>query len=138
MIGRLFKGHYFSIAASVLAAVLIGAMFFGGLAWPPADEQPILSSFTVMYVLLTYLFLQLVGHVFYRAASRSQMLVDMLSSLLPVITVLYVVLDYVRGDLILSTFQFNVALLTGYVMSLDLLIDIGLTLWPQRWVGAHQ
>ncbi len=91
-----------------------------------------MSSFAVMYVLLTYLFLQLVAHIFYGPALRSQMLVDLLSSLLPVIVILYVLVETSRGYLTISTFQLNAALLTAYAMTLDLLVDIGLVLWPRQ------
>jgi hypothetical protein len=90
------------------------------------------SSFAVMYALLTYLFLQMVAHIFYGPTLRSQMLVDMLSSLLPVMIILYVLVEYYRGYLAVSAFQLNAALLTAYAMTLDLLVDIGLTLWPRR------
>jgi hypothetical protein len=46
--------------------------------------------------------------------------------------ILYVLVDYSRGNLAVSTFQLNAALLTIYAMTLDLLVDIGLMLWPQR------
>ena len=127
-----FKGHQFSIAASVLAALAIAALFFGAPGWTPAEERHMTSSFAVMYALLTYLFLQMVAHIFYGPTLRSQMLVDMLSSLLPVMIILYVLVEYYRGYLAVSAFQLNAALLTAYAMTLDLLVDIGLTLWPRR------
>jgi len=90
------------------------------------------SAFAVMYFLLTYLFLQMLAHIFYGPSLRSHMLIDMLSSLLPLMMVLYVLVEYSRGYLILSTFQLNAALLTAYAMTLDLVVDVGLTLWPRR------
>jgi hypothetical protein len=132
MFDMLFKGHHFSIGASVIAAVAIALGFFGAPGWTPTEGGDTAASFAVMYVLLTYLFLQMVAHIFYRPASRRQMLIDLLSSLLPVMIILYVLVDYSRGNLAVSTFQLNAALLTIYAMTLDLLVDIGLMLWPQR------
>lgn len=126
------KGHHFSILASMLAALGAGVFYFGFPGWTPAEERHMMSSFAVMYVLLTYLFLQLVAHIFYGPALRSQMLVDLLSSLLPVIVILYVLVETSRGYLTISTFQLNAALLTAYAMTLDLLVDIGLVLWPRQ------
>lgn len=127
-----FKGHQFSIAASVLAAFAIAAFFFGAPGWAPVEDRHMTSSFAVMYLLLTYLFLQMLAHIFYGPALRSHMLIDMLSSLLPVMVILYVLVEYSRGYLVISTFQLNAALLTAYAMTLDLFVDIGLTLWPRR------
>lgn len=132
MIETLFKGHHFSIGASVTAAVAIAVFFFGAPGWMPTEQGHLTSSFTLMYVLLTYLFLQMVAHIFYRPPSRRHMLVDMLSSLLPVVILLYILVDYSRGNLAVSTFQLNAALLTIYAMTLDLLVDIGLMLWPRQ------
>ncbi len=132
MIEMLFKGHHFSIGASVIAAVAIAVFFFGAAGWMPTEEGYLTSSFTLMYALLTYLVLQMVSHIFYHPPSRRQMLVDMLSSLLPVVILLYVLVDYSRGNLAVSTFQLNAALLTIYAMTLDLLVDIGLMLWPRQ------
>jgi type III secretory pathway component EscT len=132
MIETLFKGHHFSIGASVTAAVAIAVFLFGAPGWMPTEERHLMSSFTLMYVLLTYLFLQMVAHIFYRPPSRRQMLVDMLSSLLPPVILLCVLVDYSRGNLAVSTFQLNAALLTIYAMTLDLIVDIGLMLWPRQ------
>lgn len=126
------KAHQFSIAASVLAALAIAAVFLGNRNWTPSEQERMISAFLVMYALLTYLVVQIVAHILYGPASRKQMLVDTLSSLLPVGTVLYILAEYARGDLALSGFQLHVALLIGYGMALDLLVDIGLMLWPQR------
>jgi hypothetical protein len=131
-IGTLFTGHHFSIGASVFAALAIGIFFFGAPGWMPTEQGHLTSSFTLMYVLLTYLFLQMVAHIFYRPTSRRQTLVDLLSSLLPVVILLYILVDYSRGNLAVSTFQLNAALLTIYAMTLDLLVDIGLMLWPRH------
>ncbi len=125
MIQAIFKGHHFSIAASTIAAAVIAVFFFGAPGWAPTDDSQLSSSFALMYALLTYLFLQLVAHVFYRPPTRRQMLIDMLSSLLPVVILLYVLADFSRG--------LNAALLILYAMTLDLLVDIGLILWPRQW-----
>lgn len=140
-----FKGHQFSTAASVLAAAVIAVLFLGDpltpflgagwwtpSEWTLSEQQQIMSAFAVSYVLLSYLFLQIVAHIFCGPASPKQMLVDMLSSLPPLATVLYVLAEHARGDLALSAFQIHSALLTAYTMTLDLLVDIGLTLWPRR------
>ena len=133
MIQAIFKGHHFSIAASVIAAAVIAVFFFGAPNWTPTEDSQLASSFALMYALLTYLFSQMVAHVFYRPPTRRQMLIDMLSSLLPVVILLYILADYSRGNLAVSTFQLNAALLTLYAMTLDLLVDIGLILWPRQW-----
>ena len=132
MIETIFKGHHFSIGASVIAAVAIAVFFFGVPDWMPTEQGHLTSSFTLMYVLLTYLFLQMVAHIFYRPPTRRQMMMDMLSSLLPVVILLYVLIDYSRGNFAVSTFQLNAAVLTIYAMTLDLLVDIGLMLWPRQ------
>ena len=133
MIQAIFKGHHFSIAASVIAASVVAVFFFGAPGWAPTEQSQLSSSFALMYALLTYLFLQMVAHVFYRPASQRQMLIDMLSSLdLLVVLLLYVLADYSRGHLAVSMFQLNAALLTLYAMTLDLLVDIGLILWPRQ------
>jgi hypothetical protein len=88
MIQEIFKGHHFSIAASVIAAVAVAMFFFGAPGWAPTEASQLSSSFALMYALLTYLFLQMVAHVFYRPPTRRQMLIDMLSSLLPMVILL--------------------------------------------------
>jgi hypothetical protein len=126
------KGHHISVAASLLAAVAIAVFFFGAPAWAPAADAQMLSDFGMMWALLTYLWLQTATHIVYGPATRNQMLIDMLSSIIPLLVVGYVIAEYYRGDLRASTFQINAAWLTAYAMLLDLVLDMSLAISQRR------
>ena len=126
------KGHHVSIASSMLAAISITAFFFGTSAWAPVAEREMLSDFAVAWFLLTYLWVQMATHILSVPPTRRQMLGDMLSSMVPILVIVYVVAEYYKGDLQLSTFQINAAWLTAYAMLLDLVLDMALAISLHR------
>ena len=117
-----------------MASIAIVVGFFGWGQWGPAPDQQMFSGFAASWVLLTYLWIQLSAHIVLAPATKNEMLVDMLSSVLPVILIFYVLAEYYRGDLQLSGFQINAAWLTAYAMLLDLVIDTGLAISLRRQV----
>lgn len=130
----LIKGHVVSVIASLIASMAIVLGFFGWAQWVPAPDQQMFSDFAASWVLLTYLWIQLSAHIVLAPATKNEMLVDMLSSVLPVILIFYVLAEYYRNDLQLSAFQINAAWLTAYAMLLDLVIDTGLAISLRRQV----
>lgn len=128
------KGHIISVAASAIAALAAALAFFGAPGWAPMMEQQMTMDFAVCWVLLTYLWVQLFSHIIFGTTSKNEMLVDMLSSIAPVLVISYVLAEYYRGDLQLSQFQANAAWLTAYAMLLDLVVDTGLAIALRRQV----
>lgn len=132
MPSSLSKGHVISVAASVIAGIAIAAAFFGAPEWMPGSGNEMSSAFYVCWILLTYLWIQLSTHIVLGPATKNEMLIDMLSSILPVLVVLYAIAESVRGDLKLSSFQFDAACLVAYAMVLDLVVDTGLAIALRR------
>jgi hypothetical protein len=126
------NGYHISIAASALAAVAIAVFYFWIPAWAPASDAQMRSDFAVMWVLLTYLWVQTGIHIIYGPATRNQVLLDMLSSIIPLLVIGYVIAEYYKGDLRVSTFQINAAWLTAYAMLLDLVLDMSLAISQRR------
>jgi hypothetical protein len=72
------------------------------------------------------------AHIVFATGTRNQMLIDLLSSLLPVLVIAYVIAEHYRGDLAASTFRINTAWLTACAMVLDLVLDLSLAITPRR------
>jgi hypothetical protein len=126
------KSHHISIIASISAAVAIGIFFYWKPAWSPAADAQMPYDFAVMWVLLTYMWVQMGTHILFAAATRNQMLLDTLSSILPTLVIAYVLAEYYRGDLAASAYQLNTAWLTAYAMFLDLVLDLSIAISMRR------
>jgi hypothetical protein len=126
------RSYHISIIASVLAAVAIVVFFFGTPAWTPAAGAQMPYDFAVMWILLTYMWVQMVTHILFTASSRNQMLADTLSSFIPLLAIIYVLAEYYRGDLAASSYQLNTAWLTAYAMFLDLVLDMSVAISLRR------
>lgn len=128
------SGSLISIASSLLSAVLIGIFFIGFAGWKPEETWQEIADFSVTWILLTYIWVQMGTLILVGAGSKNQMWVDALSSIVPLFIVLYVVVQHLTGYMVLSPFQAKAAWATVYTMLLDVVIDLGVTVLLSRQV----
>lgn len=128
------SGSLISIASSLFSALFIGIFFIGFAGWRPEEAWQEIADFSVTWILLTYIWLQMGTLILVGAGSKNQMWVDALSSIVPLFIVLYVVVQHLTGYVVLSPFQAKAAWATAYTMLLDVVIDLGVTVLLSRQV----
>jgi hypothetical protein len=127
-------GYQISIVSSLLMALVIGIFFIAMAGWSPAERWQELADFSVTWVLLTYIWVQMGSLILVGAGTKNQMWLDALTSIVPLFLVLYVVVQHHTGYVILSSFQAKTAWVTAYTMLLDVVIDLGVTVLLSRQV----
>jgi hypothetical protein len=127
-------GHHISIASSLLMAVAIGLFFIALRGWSPPAEWQVQADFTVTWVLLTYIWVQMGTLILVGAGSKTRMWLDALTSIVPLFMIIYVILQYYTGYLELSHFQVKTASVTAYTMLLDVVVDLGVSVLLSRQV----
>ncbi len=127
-------GYQVSIISSLFIAGVIGIFFIAMAGWAPASEWQELADFSVTWVLLTYIWVQMGTLILVGAGSKNQMWLDALTSILPLFLILYVVIQHHTGYVVLSSFQAKTAWVTAYTMLLDVVIDLGVTVLLSRQV----
>jgi hypothetical protein len=127
-------GHQISIMSSLFIAGVIGIFFIGMRGWTPLADWQVQADFTVTWVLLTYIWVQMGTLILVGAGTKTQMWLDALTSILPMFVIAYVILQYYGGYLDLSSFQVKTAWVTAYTMLLDLVIDLGVSVLLSRQV----
>src|SRR5262245_47827878 len=127
-------GYQISIFSSLFIAVVIGVFFIAIAGWAPSAEWQELADFSVTWVLLTYIWVQMGRLILVGAGSKNQMWLDALTSILPLFLILYVVIQHLTGYVVLSSFQAKTAWVTAYTMLLDVVIDLGVTVLLSRQV----
>jgi uncharacterized membrane protein len=128
------SGSAISIASSLLVAVFIGIFFIAAAGWRPDESWQEIADFSVTWVLLTYIWIQMGTLILVGAGTKNQMWIDALTSILPLFIILYVVLQHLTGYVVLSSFQAKAAWATAYTMLLDVVIDLGVTVLLSRQV----
>lgn len=128
------NGYRISIAASLLAALCIVLFFFAGTGWTPPDAWQSTADFTVTWLMLTYIWVQMGSLILVGAGTKGQMWIDALSSILPLFVIAYVLLQHYGGYVVVSPFQIRTAWVTAYTMLLDVVVDLGMTVLLSRQV----
>jgi hypothetical protein len=127
-------GYQISIVSSLFIAAVIGIFFIAMAGWAPSPEWQELADFSVTWVLLTYIWVQMGTLILVGAGSKNQMWLDALTSIVPLFLILYVVVQHHTGYMELSSFQAKTAWVTAYTMLLDVVIDLGVTVLLSRQV----
>lgn len=128
------RGHAISISASLVMAVAIGVFFLAGAGWTPPAPWHERADFTVTWVLLTYIWVQMGSLLLVGAGTKHQMWLDALTSIVPLFVIFYVILQYLSGYIALSPFQVRTAWVTAYAMLLDVVVDLGVSVLLSRQV----
>ena len=127
-------GYQVSIFSSLLVAAGIGVFFIAMAGWGPSADWQELADFSVTWVLLTYIWVQMGSLILVGAGTKNQMWLDALTSIVPLFLILYVVVQHHAGYVVLSSFQAKTAWATAYTMLLDVVIDLGVTVLLSRQV----
>ena len=115
-------------------AACIGVFFIAMAGWGPSADWQELADFSVTWVLLTYIWVQMGSLILVGAGTKNQMWLDALTSIVPLFLILYVVVQHHSGYVVLSSFQAKTAWATAYTMLLDVVIDLGVTVLLSRQV----
>jgi hypothetical protein len=127
-------GYQISIFSSLFMAACIGIFFIAMPGWSPAADWQELADFSVTWVLLTYIWVQMGSLILVGAGTKNQMWLDALTSIVPLFLILYVVVQHHSGYVVLSSFQAKTAWVTAYTMLLDVVVDLGVTVLLSRQV----
>jgi hypothetical protein len=128
------RGYQVSILSSLFMAIIIGAFFIAMAGWSPRQDWQELADFSVTWILLTYIWVQMGSLILVGAGTKNQMWLDALTSIVPLFLILYVILQHYSGYVILSPFQSKAAWVTAYTMLLDVVIDLGVSVLLSRQV----
>lgn len=128
------KGYAISVASSLIMATLIGVFYIGGAGWSPSPEWRVTADFSVTWILLTYIWIQMGSLILVGVGTKNQMWVDALTSIVPLFLIFYVLLQHLTGYVAISSFQAQAAWATAYTMLLDVVIDLGVTVLLSRQV----
>jgi hypothetical protein len=127
-------GYQVSIFSSLFMAAVIGFFFIAMTGWTPAERWQEFADFSVTWILLTYIWVQMGTLILVGAGTKNQMWIDALTSIVPLFLILYVILQHHTGYVVLSSFQAKTAWVTAYTMLLDVVIDLGVTVLLSRQV----
>lgn len=128
------NGYAISIWSSLLMTVVIGLFFVATPGWSPPAQWLGRAEFGVTWILLTYIWVQMGSLILVGAGTKNQMWIDALTSIVPLFTITYVVLQHHGGYVVLSSFQINTAWVTAYTMLLDVVVDLGVSVMLSRQV----
>lgn len=129
-----FNGYKLSITSSILMAIAIGVFFIFTPGWKPPEAWQSVADFSVTWILLTYVWVQMGSLILSGAGTKQQMWVDALTSIIPLFVIIYVIIQHHAGYVLLSPFQIRAAWATGYAMLLDVIIDSGVSVMLSRQV----
>ena len=128
------NGYKISISSSLLVAVAIGVLFIAFPGWTPPDVWQPYADFSITWLLLTYIWVQMGSLILVGSGTKNQMWIDALTSILPLFLIVYVILQHHTGFVILSSFQIRMAWVTAYTMLLDVVVDLGVSILLSRRV----
>jgi hypothetical protein len=127
-------GHQVSIFSSLAIAVAIGVFFLALRGWSPPEEWQVRADFSVTWILLTYIWVQMGSLILVGAGTKNQMWLDAFTSIVPLFLIFYVLIQHYSGYIELSHFQAKTASVTAYTMLLDFVIDLGVSVLLSRQV----
>jgi len=128
------NGYKISTSSSLLVAVAIGVFFIGFPGWTPPDAWQPYADFSVTWILLTYIWVQMGSLIVVGSGTKNQMWIDALTSIVPLFLIVYVILQHHTGFVILSSFQIRTAWVIAYTMLLDVVVDLGVSILLSRRV----
>jgi hypothetical protein len=128
------KGYKISIFSSLLMATAIGLFFIAMAGWSPSGSWQELADFSLTWILLTYIWIQMGSLILVGAGTKNQMWLDALTSIIPLFVVVYVIVQHHSGYVVLSPFQAKAAWVTAYTMLLDVVVDLGVSVLLSRQV----
>ncbi len=128
------NGYKISIISSAVIAIAIGLFFIAGAGWSPPNSWQGGAEFSVTWLLLTYIWVQMGSLILVGSGTKNQMWVDALTSIIPLFVITYVILQHHSGYVLLSSFQIKTAWVTAYTMLLDVVVDLGVTVLLSRQV----
>ena len=73
-------GHFISILSSLGVTVVIGVFFFALRGWSPPEAWQIQADFSVTWLLLTYIWVQMGSLILVGAGTKNQMWFDAFTS----------------------------------------------------------
>jgi hypothetical protein len=116
-------GHFISILSSLGIAAVIGVFFFALRGWSPPEAWQIQADFSVTWLLLTYIWVQMGSLILVGSGTKNQMWLDAFTSVMPLFLIFYVLIQHYSGYIELSHFQAKTASVTAYTMLLDFVVD---------------
>lgn len=128
------SGYVVSIVSSLLVALIVGLFFIGLSGWSPPNGWETTADFTVTWLLLTYIWIQMGSLILAGTGTRGEMWVDALTSIVPLFVIIYVIIQHYAGYVVLSPFQVRAAWVTAYTMLLDVIVDSGMSVMLSRQV----
>jgi hypothetical protein len=108
--------------------------FIGFPGWTPPDAWQPYADFSVTWILLTYIWVQMGSLIVVGSGTKNQMWIDALTSIVPLFLIVYVILQHHTGFVILSSFQIRTAWVIAYTMLLDVVVDLGVSILLSRRV----
>lgn len=133
------RGFAISVSTSILMAIAILVFFAGMKGWTPPAEWERFADFSVTWLLLTYVWVQLGSLILVGAGTKNQMWMDALTSMIPLFLIFYVIMQHTLKYEVLSTFQALTAWAIAYTMLLDVVVDLGVSVmlsWQVVEVGG--
>ncbi len=128
------RGYQVSIVSSLVMALVIGGFFIAMAGWGPTQGREDIATFGVIWIMLTYIWVQMGSLILVGAGSKNQMWLDALTSIVPLFLIVYVLLQHYSGYVLLSPFQAKTAWVIAYTMLLDVVIDLGVSVLLSRQV----
>ena len=116
-------GYQISIVSSLVMAACIGVFFSGIPGWSPTESLQQLADFSVTWILLTYIWVQMGSLILVGAGTKNQMWLDALTSMLPLFLLLSVILQHHSDSVVLSSFQAKAAWVTAYTLGVTVLLS---------------
>jgi len=75
-------------------AACIGVFFIAMPGWGPSSDWQELADFSVTWIMLTYIWVQMGSLILVGAGTKNQMWLDALTSIVPLFLILYVVVQH--------------------------------------------
>ena len=110
------------------------AIFLVFRGWSPSQDWQIQADFSITWILLTYIWVQMGSLVLVGAGTKNQIWLDAFTSVVPLFLIFYVLIQHYSGYIELSHFQAKTASVTAYTMLLDFVVDLGVSVLLSRQV----
>ena len=90
--------------SSLTIAVVIGVFFLVLRGWSPSEDWQIQADFSVTWLLLTYIWVQMGSLILVGAGTKNQMWLGAFTSVVPLFLIFYVLIQHSGGYIELSHF----------------------------------